>query len=141
MDTEHETWRVKVWLGVGLLFLVSAYFSWRELKYLVLGGEADAKVVRVYETTERGRRGRTYEKLAVQYQFSDGGGASRTETDTIAASAPRPSGPTVRVQYLNGSPGKSRLAGNTQRFWLLPFFGTLGFMGFKFWQLAREAKR
>ena len=140
MDADDEVRRLKIMLGVGIFFLVCAYFSWRELKYTIVGKETDAKLVRVYETTERGRRGRTYQKQAVEYQFTDDG-TSRTETDTLSRSAPQPSGSTVRVQYLRGAPGSSRLPENAQQFWLLLFFGTLAFLGFKFWQLMREAKQ
>jgi hypothetical protein len=141
MDLDGETKRFKLLLFVGILFLVSAFFSWRELKYIAFGKRTDAKLVRVYETTEYARRGRTRQKQAVEYQFTDGGGQARTERDTIAASATPPRGPTVPIQYLDGSPGSSRLPGNSQRIWLIPFCGTLGFMGFKFYRLVQESKR
>lgn len=140
MDMDNEMARFKWLLVAGLVFVVSAFFSWRELKYAVVGKQADAKLVRVYETTESGRRGRRVEKLAVEYQFKEAGGATRKESDTIAADADRPAGPTVAVQYLDGSPGRSRLAGNGQRWWLLVFFGSLAFAGFKVFQVVRESK-
>jgi hypothetical protein len=140
MDLEHETARLK-WLLIGLLvFVVSAFFSWRELKYAAVGKAVDAKLLRVYESTESGRRGRTTQKLAVEYWFADGG-ADRKETDTLSIDATPPAGPAVAVQYLAGTPGSSRLAGNGQRVWVLVFFASLAFVGFKVFQVVREGRR
>ena len=141
MDMDNEMARLKWLLVAGLIFVVSAFFYWRELKYAVVGKRTDAWLVRVYETTESGRRGRRVEKLVVEYQFKESVGATRKESDTIAIDADRPAGPTVAVQYLNGSPGSSRLAGNTRQWWLFVFFGSLAFAGFKVFQIVRESKR
>lgn len=141
MDMDDEMRRLKWMLAAGVLFLVSAYFSWRELKYVMFGTQTDATLVRVYETTEPGRRGRLREILAVEYQFKESGGTVRKETDTLQIDTDRPTGPTVRVQYLDGSVGRSRLSGNTRRIWLLLLFASLSFLGFKVFQLIRESKR
>ena len=140
MDTDDEMKRLKWLLIVGLVFLVSAFFSWREMKYMMLGKEADARLVRTYETTERGRRGRTTEKLVVEYEFKGSDGASRKESDKVDIDAPPPAGKTVAIQYLDGSPGSSRLAGNTQKFWLIVFFGALAFFAYKIFRLVRESR-
>ena len=140
MDMDDELKRLKWLLISGVVFLISAFFSWREMTYAISGKEVDASLVRVYETTERGRRGRTIHKLAVEYEFKGSDGVVRKESDTISVDAPRPAGPTVAVQYLDGEAGRSRLAGNTQKFWLMIFFGSLAFIGYKIFKLVREAK-
>jgi hypothetical protein len=140
MDMDDETKRFKVMLFVGVLLLVSAFFSWREMKYAVFGKRADAKLVRVYETTEYARRGRTRQRTMVEYQFTDSSGQTRKESDKLSDSATPPSGATVPVQYLAGSPGSSRLPENAQRIWMIVFFGTLGFLGYKFYRLVQESK-
>lgn len=139
MDTGNEMQRLKWLLIVGVVFLISGFFSWREMQYAMFGKRADASLVRVYETQERGRRGRVREKLAIEYQFADAG-SSRKETDTVSIDTARPTGETVPVQYLAGSPGKSRLVGHTQQFWVLIFLGSLGFMGYKVFRLVQESK-
>lgn len=140
MDMDVEFRRLKWLLIGGLVFVVSAFFSWREIRYAVTGKTADAKLVRAYETIERGRRGRETQKIAVEYQFPDAGG-QRKETDTLSIDEAVPTGPTVAVEYLSGSAGSSRLAGNGQKFWLFVFFGSLAFAGFKVFQIVREGKR
>jgi hypothetical protein len=140
MDMDDEMRRLKWLLLAGLILIVSAFFSWRELKYAVLGSTVDARLVRTYETTEGGRRGRSREKIAVEYEFTDKDGTVRKETDTISTSEPRPAGPTVLVQYRSGSPDASRLSGNSQRIWLLVFLGCIAFVGFKIWSIMKESK-
>ena len=108
MDADDEVRRFKWMLAIGVLFLVSAFFAWREFKYTLAGKKTNAEIVRVYETRDIGRRGRTREKLAIEYQFTDASGAKRKETDTISINSPRPRGKTVAVQYL-GSPGSSSI--------------------------------
>ncbi|MEA2735560.1 MAG: hypothetical protein QOE14_2011 [Humisphaera sp.] len=140
MDADDEARRVKWMLAIGLLFLVSAFFSWREFKYALAGTKTNAEIVRVYETREIARRGRTREKLAIEYQFTDANGVKRKESDTISIDSPPPRGKTVAVQYL-GSPGSSRLVGNGNSIWVIIFFGALAFFGFKFFQLVRESRK
>ena len=141
MDTEEETARFKVMMFVGIVFLVSAFLSWRELKYLTFGKEVDAKLVRVYTFEDVGRRGRVREKIGVDYEFKDAEtGDVRKETDTLPITATPPKGPTVKVQYLEGSEGGSRLAGHAQTIWLWVCGGTLAFLGYKFFALVRESK-
>src|SRR5688572_22426556 len=142
MDTEEETARFKVMLVVAIIFLISVFLAWRELKYMMFAEEADAKLVRVYTFEERGRRGRVSEKMAVEYQFTDAEtGSVRTETDAVPITNRPPKGPSVKVQYLEGSEGSSRLAGHSQTIWLWVCGGTLAFLAYKFFALVRESKR
>ena len=141
MDTEAETAKFKVMLVVAIIFLISAFLAWRELKYMMFAEEADAKIVRVYQFEEVGRRGRVREKLAIEYKFTDAEtGAVRTETDTFPISTPPPKGKTVQVEYLEGAEGRSRVAGHDQKIWLWVCGGTLTFLAFKFFALVRESK-
>lgn len=142
MDADEETARAKWMLIVGLVFLVSAFFAWREMKYAVFGKEVNAQLVRVYETEERGRRGRRVDKLAVEYQFKDAGdGTIRKETDTLSINSPRPTGKTVPVQYMSGTPDRSRIKGHSNQIAVIIFLACTAFFGFKIFQLVRESKR
>ena len=141
MDMDEEMGRLKVLLVDAIVFLISAFFSWRELKYIAFGKQADAKLVRTFESTEYARRGRTRQQRWVEYQFTDASGAVRKESDSIPVSLEPLTGPTVHIQYLNGSPGSSRLPANSRRIALIFFFASLAYMGFKFLKLVREGKR
>jgi len=140
MDADDEIAKLKWLLVLGVLFLLSGCFSWREMKYSMFGKSADAALVRVYETTEYARRGRTVEKLAIDYQFEDKG-AIRKETDSVAIDSPRPRGRTVPIEYLSGSPGSSRLKGHSNKVWMFVFLGCLAVMGYKVFRLVQESKR
>jgi hypothetical protein len=77
----------------------------------------------------------------VEYQFTDSSGQTRKESDKLSDSATPPSGATVPVQYLAGSPGSSRLPENAQRIWLIIFCGHSSvFWGYKFYRLVQESK-
>ena len=115
MDLDDETARFKLIFFVFCIFVVSIFLAWRELKYMTFGKEASAKLVRVYEYQDVGRRGRTREKTAVEYQFKDADLGVRIESDDLPFNARPPKGPTVTVQYLEGSEGSSRLAGHSQK--------------------------
>lgn len=138
MDTDAETKRFKWLLIAGILFVVSAFFSWSELKYALFGKQVEARLVKVVDTTDPGRRGR--EVMAVHYEFADSDGTTRNETDRLPATWDRPSGQTIPIQYLSGSPDSSRVVGNTRRVWILIFLGSLVFFGFKVFQIYREFK-
>ena len=141
MDTEAETAKFKVMLVVAIVFLISAFLAWREMKYIMFAEEADAKIVRVYQFDDVGRRGRVREKLAIEYQFKDAEtGTVRTETDTFPITVTPPKGPTVKVEYLKGAEGSSRVTGHSQKIWLWVCGGTLAFLAFKFFALVRESK-
>jgi hypothetical protein len=115
MDQDEELAKFKWILIAAIAFLVSSYFSYRELKYAVWGATAEATVTRAAETTEMGRRGRRRPMLVVEYTFSDGSTGQRSERDRVPIDWPVPEG-TVTVQYLPGVAGASRLAGHSNKF-------------------------
>lgn len=98
MDTDAETKRFKWLLMAGMLFVVSAFFSWSELKYALFGKQVEARLVKVVDTTDPGRRGRAV--MAVHYEFADPDGTTRNETDRLPTTWDRPSGQTIPVQYI-----------------------------------------
>jgi hypothetical protein len=139
MDPDEEKRKFKRMLIIGIVFLMSAYFSWRELRYLAFGSTTDAKVIRVSEFIEHQSRGRDEKKLAIEYEFPDKDGAVRREKDHVSPEDAPPPAPTVQVQYISGSK-LSRLPVNSQRWWLVVFFGSLGLAGFYVWRVVREGR-
>ncbi len=112
IDEAEELKKFKWVLIVGIVFLVSACYSWVELKYLIWGQTVDAQVTNSFIATSTGRRGRKSEKLAVEYTFADSAAGPRSERDDVSTDWPVPVG-TVSVQYLPGVPDSSRLSGHT----------------------------
>ena len=139
MDPDDEARKVKVLLVVVVLFIASAVGSCREASYSLFGKKTDAALVRVYEYQEPARRGRTVTKVAVEYQFDDKG-TMRKESDNIARDADRPSGKTIPIQYVSGTPGRSRLAGHVNWIWPTIFFASLAVMAYYVWRLLKESK-
>lgn len=139
MEIDDDIKKFRFILVVGVLFLLSAVFSWGELKYALSGKSADAVVLQVKQTREGGRR--SSPKLSVEYQFAEEGGASRREYDTMPLDWKPPQDRTVKVQYLAGSPDSSRLAGNGNMVWVYIFFGcllALAVLLFRFWRFYKS---
>jgi hypothetical protein len=136
MDVEQETAKFKVMLVVAVVFLVSTFFAYLELKYSLGGKTAEAKVDRLSE--RRTRRGTT---RVVHYQYRDENGQMRNGSDDVSRDWSAPASGIVAVQYLDDT---SRLAGNRNTFALVIFVGSLLAMlvgGFLFWRHVREATR
>jgi hypothetical protein len=139
MDEEEELKKFK-WLLVAVItFLISTYYSWQELKFLVWGQTAQATVTNTFETSSGGRRSKPL--LAVEYTFTDSATGPRSERDDVPIDWPVPES-SVTVQYLPGVADSSRLNGRSSRSAILIFLacvGWLGYQGFKLYKEANEA--
>src|SRR5579872_3031961 len=96
---------------VPLLLVVSTYLAWWELRFFVQGRTTEATVDRVEDIRLRtGLFGGSYRD--VHYSFLDADtNRLRSERDELPASWPRP-GETVRVEFVPGATGGSRVAGH-----------------------------
>lgn len=122
---EHQSDLEKLqWLGgVLLLFGVSLYFSMKELRYLTRGETVHAQLVDVDQVEEAGRRGRTQTRLEFSYAWDDEGDrrqeSDRTDTDFNPDTLAGENGnDAIRIEYLPGRSGESRLAGNRHLYWV-----------------------
>ena len=100
---------------VPLLLIASTYLAWWELRFLVQGRPTLATVDGVQEV-RMGRSGRfplyNGNYLEVRYTFQDEpAGRPRSEHDELPLSWPHPEGK-VRIQYVSGVPGGSRVEGH-----------------------------
>lgn len=120
----------------GLAFLLSAYASWKEVKFMMWGATATAEVVSVQEETG-GRRRRSY--LAVEYRFTEADGTSRSEKDDVPTSYEVTAPGTVNVQYLPGVADSSRLEGTANNTALFVFVGSIGWVAWTLYSFYREA--
>lgn len=133
-----EMQKVKWILAAGFVFLVSAFFSFNELRYLIWGKTVETRVQekRIVENTSR--RGGKVEQLRVAYQFEDAGNR-RSEYDMLPTDWPVPDEGNIAVQYIPGDPGSSRLAGHWSRMWVVIFLLSIAALAFFIYRLAREA--
>jgi hypothetical protein len=128
-------------LVVPALLVASTYLAWWELRFLVQGRTTDAVVDRVEAITLRPHRTFSDSYLEVRYSFKDElTERFRTEHDDLPLAWPRP-GSTVRIQYVAGLPGASRVEGH-RHVWSTIFFvvcliGSGVYVGL----LLREARR
>lgn len=101
---EDDTRRFKIMLFVGMLFLVSTYCSCQEMKYAIWGKTAEATISR----TQRMQMRRTGTVLVVYYEFTEQGGAQRTDSMTRSLDWQPPADGKLVIDYLAGAEGKSR---------------------------------
>lgn len=128
------TWKYKYAIFFGLLFLVSVYYSWQELVYLVRGRTAEATVTENYPMPS-GRFGQNRSRV-LDYHFRDTEGLPRKGADTIGMDEPIPG--MVTVQYTPGEKGRSRIHGHV-RWWALAIFGiAVAGLAFALYQLNRH---
>ena len=133
---DDELAKFKRILFAGIAFLVSAYFSYKELKFAVWGTTADATVTRTFETKNR----RT-PLLAVEYTFLDEAGKSHSERDDVSLDWPVES-EIMTVQYLPGVDDSSRLAGHSNKVVVWIFLACTAWFavsGFKLYKEANDA--
>jgi hypothetical protein len=126
---------------VPLLLLVSAYLAWWELRFFVQGKTTDASVDGVQKVLMSRHRWLGGSYLEVHYTFTDEPtGLVRSEYDELPLSWPRPAG-TVRVQYISGVPGGSRLQDHRHLIFPLFFVVSVGAAVVCAGFLLREARR
>ncbi len=113
MDQDEELAKFKWILIVGIALIMTGCYSLNELRYAVWGKSVEAKLTGAKEVTKQGRRGRTSTVLRVEYQFSEAGGASRSENDEVSTDWTLPSNGSVPVQYIPSVEHASRLQGHS----------------------------
>jgi hypothetical protein len=124
---------------VPLLLIVSTYLAWWELRFLVQGRTAVATVNGVQEVRMGRQFGGSY--LEVGYTFKDElTDRFRSEGDELPLSWPHPD-QTVRIQYVSGSPGGSRLEGHRHVFSTIFFIVCVTGSLMYGYLLVREARR
>jgi hypothetical protein len=125
-------------LGTGV-FVVSLYFSWGELNYLVRGRTVAATSVVKRQTSGGIRNGPTV--LDVTYEFPDVNGRVRRETDTVPLDWYFSTSGPVIIQFIPRSAESSRLSGHRHLIFVYVFaasFIPIGAGCYKFWKFYKS---
>lgn len=140
MDIDDEVGKFKHLMVAGVVFLVSGYIAFSELRYAIWSKTAEATVTKTHETASTGRR-RT-PLLAVYYSFSEADGTGRSERDDVPVDFPVDPNGKIQVQYLPGVTDSSRLVGHSGMGAVYLFLGCcvwLAIAGFQAWREIKAA--
>lgn len=147
---DRETRRLRALVLTFVLFVISAFFSYHEVRYAVFGKTTDAQLIKVKETTVSSRHG-SRAALDVHYRFTDRDGTVRNEEDRMNISWQEPETTAedgtrvVQIEYIPGSSESSRLHGREFK-WIMPaiFLALLGYLAYqaiRFWRTYQEYER
>lgn len=115
--------------GVAVLIAVMMFFGGRELCYFIAARMTDARVMgQSTETRSGGRGGRPHSVVVVDYSFTEASGRHRNEHDELPLNPSRTLGQTVKVEYIPGIAGMSRLQESRHRGVSLMMIATCGVM-------------
>lgn len=110
IDVDAEERRAQAMLGLALFLgfavLVSAWYAWEELRYMLRGAAAEAQVIRTYQV--EGRRGRW---RYVEFRYRDKAGNEQDENCAIPDEWQEPPSGKLQVQYIPAETRSARLAG------------------------------
>jgi hypothetical protein len=111
--------------GAGMvLFVISGVITIGEIGYFLWGQTTTAefkKVQPVYDNRGPARM------QSVKYAFIDDDGHRRVERNRVPLDWKPPANGRLRIEYVPGTEGKSRLAGSRNDAMVYVFFGTLAF--------------
>jgi hypothetical protein len=130
--------RLLVLLSIAILFSAC-----NDLRYGLFGQVTDAELRMAVCGNPYIPRDRS---IRVEYEFADPDLGTRTENDTLPASWGVPGGQSIRVCYIPGRHGASRVDGNYDGFWLyaICFVSVVaaivyGIVRFERWEKENEA--
>lgn len=134
---DEEVAKFKWLLGAGMVFLISGYFSLNELRYALFSRTVEARVTNARATQSVGRRKEP--RLAIEYNFTEAGGATRSERDTVPVDWPLSPDGAIQIQYIPGVANASRLSGRGSWNAVAIFLASLVAIGVLFYKLHLEA--
>ncbi len=139
VDEQAERRHAGLLIALGVAFLVAGWSSWTEWRYLTRGRSVDADVTRLFEFSVPTRSGRSQPRLGIDYRFRDADGIEHEDRDWVSLPSELQGAVRVRVQYLPGAPGDSRLAANRAVLGPVLFVGCLVGIVVVLVRFAREA--
>ena len=141
MDSDEELKKFKKIFCVGIVFLISAFYSFQEFRYLIFGKTAQATITEIKESTEM--TGRRYSRLnkpvqVVKFRFTDQLGNSHQGFDRRPMDWIAPSG-SIKIQYLPGDEFGFRIAGSSFQPSVIAFFMSLAMGIYGVYTIAKQA--
>ena len=119
---------INIWARLAVLgamvFFASGLVSIGELGYAIWG--------RTTTATVRAPRNGLADNTSVRYSFQDVDGTRRIDRDRVATGWQAPADGNVRIEFVPGREGKSRVAGNRNDTMIGIFIGSLMFSLFMF---------
>lgn len=116
------------YLGVGGLLIIAGTATITELRYAISGRIVQGKITRVTEiNSPKDRRGQPQtSKSRIEYEFTEADGTIRRESvvKTALGMLARGQQP-IQVEYVPGSKGWSRFAGETRLVWVYVLAGVV----------------
>lgn len=137
IDQDAELQRFKWILASGLMFLITGCLAYSELRYAIWGETAQAKVHDVRDTISTSRRAGSM--VSLHYTFTESDGTQRTDHESVPADSPLVGAQTILVRYLPGVDQSSRIEGSVRFNALLFFLGSLLWLAYSIYSMAREA--
>lgn len=139
-DLENEKQGCAMVGIAAVIFVVCAFWSWRELRYVISGRTVEATVTSAQvETVRSGRRSVPRERLVVRYSFPAADGQTYPGEQTFDPDHPPPVG-TVRVQYLpDDPPPPNRIKGTGSMLPVLVFLAAIAALAFFAWRAWKQA--
>ena len=119
---ERPGFLLRIAFAGAMIFFISAFFAFQELRYAIWGKVTSADVSEAKLVEHDGAQ-----KLIVKYSFQEEGGTRRTEKDEVGLDWEPPAGDKLQVDYLPGVKDRSRIAGNRNTLMLYIFLGSLLF--------------
>lgn len=119
-EISDDSARLAVWIVLFLIFIVSAWFSWREVKYAVWGRTAQAEVFRIRKYQDnRDRHPRDTPIADVRYRWTDRNDGDRNDAMLVPLDSAPIVGEMIAIDYLPGEK-TSRLTGD-RNLWAIGF--------------------
>ena len=140
MDGRDELIKARVVIGVGVMFLFSAWYSFAELTYLTFGSDVTATVTKVTLVTNRSRYGADRgQQLMITATWADADGTRRKDDFTTRVDFPAVEGGPIRLRTTRGEDGRARPAGQVQ--WVAIVLFAVSLLAFIFFcvQMVRES--
>ena len=138
MDQDDELKRFKWLLCAGLLFLITGYFSLKEAKYAIWGHSVDAQVTEFKKWIRTGRRSDS-PMIDVTYTYKEADGTIRSGTDSVNQSWVQGDLQTVKIQYIAGGEGSSRIKASERLMPVYFFAAAVLWLAYAIFKLVREA--
>lgn len=141
MDGREDLLKTRVFIGVGVLFLFSAWYSFAEFSYLVFGSDVTATVTKVTRVSNRSRYGADRgQQLMITATWADADGTRRKDDFTTAVDFPAVEGGPIRLRTTRGEDGRARPAGQVHWVAIVLFGVSLAALAFFCVKMYRESE-